>query len=64
MNTPIKFYSEAYLFRLMVLTNLKSQTRDPLLKVLPGELLYAGLILPEESIEVSRVDTYNKHPQS
>ena len=33
---PIKFCSEAYFFRLGSLTSLKSQTRDPPLKVPPG----------------------------
>ena len=35
----IKFCSEAYFFRLEVLNEPEIQTRDPQLKVLPGELV-------------------------
>ena len=45
---PIKFYSEAYFFRLEIfLTSLKSQTQDPRLKTLQEDLC-SGFTRPEK----------------
>ena len=58
MNMPIKFCSQSYFFQTWgSLMSLKSQTRDPQLKVLPGVLVLRIFTSWKKSIVLSRVWT-------